>query len=192
MKIREQFQKPALLFIALEVLIVVIAIALEGWSLEALHITTRFSGRLSLLFFSVFLISREQPVLMRWVSSNPFLLFAIIHGIHLVELLTYVQLSGNALIPLRLAGGFLAYAMIFVMPFVHEKLNPVKSRIRNVYFVYIWFIFFMSYLPRVMGQLPDVGGSYPEFVVLFIWVIGLGLYKLFSYNKLIPVKSHNS
>lgn len=182
---------PFTIFIGLEVLIIVISILLEGWSLEALHITTRFSGRLSLLFFSLFLISREQSVLKKITSDIPFTLFAIIHGIHLVELLWYVRLSGNELIPIRLAGGFLAYVIIFVMPFARTiNFNQTfLARFQTFYFVYVWFIFFMSYLPRVMGTLPNVGGSYAEFVVLFIWVIGLGVYKLLSSRKLIPVKN---
>lgn len=180
-------------FIALELLIAAIAIAFNGFSLEALHIITRFSGRLSLVFFSLFLIAREKSSLHKWISNYPFTLFAIIHGIHLVELSLYVQLSGNKIIPVRVAGGFLAYLMIFIMPFLKTKVvnRKVMARLEQVYFVYVWFIFFMSYLPRVLGALPNVGGSYPEFVVLFVWVNALGIYKLLSFKKLIPVRNHN-
>ena len=190
--LQKQTSTPFIVFIALEILIIIVSVLLEGWTMEALHITTRFSGRLSLIFFSLFLISRDKPALEKYVSQNPFLLFAIVHGIHLVELLWYVRSSGNPLIPIRLAGGMLAYAMIFAMPLFQAKLRVslLKSRIESVYFVYVWFIFFMSYLPRVMGKLPNVGGSYPEFVILFIWVIALGLYKVFSLRKAVPVKSH--
>jgi hypothetical protein len=183
---------PFTIFIGLEVLIIAVSILLEGLSLEALHVTTRFSGRLSLLFFSLFLISREKIALKKLVSDTPFFLFAIIHGIHLIELLWYVRLSGNELIPVRLAGGFLAYVIIFVMPFLHAgNFNQsFIARFQTFYFVYVWFIFFMSYLPRVTGTLPNVGGSYTEFVVLFIWIIILGLYKLLFSRKLIPVKNH--
>jgi len=39
-----------------------------------------------------------------------------------------------------------------------------------IYLYYVWFIFFMAYLPRVRGELPHVGGYYSEFVVLLAWV----------------------
>jgi hypothetical protein len=94
----------------------------------------------------------------------------------LIQLLAFVYLSGNELIPIRLAGGFLAYVLIFAMPYAQYRFEFQKisikafSRLNLVYLYYVWFIFFMSYLPRVRGQLPDVGGSYSEFVVLLAWV----------------------
>jgi hypothetical protein len=105
------------------------------------------------------------------LSDRFFLIFAIAHGIHLIELLAYITLSGGTLIPIRVAGGALAYAFIFIMPVLGKRIPPAKQRLlENIYVFYIWFIFFMTYLPRVQGKLPHVGGSYPEFVILFAWV----------------------
>jgi hypothetical protein len=180
------------LFISLEILIAIFSVLIEGFSLEALHVATRFSGRLSLLFFSLLLLSTNHQQINKWISRDPFLLFAILHGIHLIELAFFVRLSGNQLIPLRLAGGFLAYLLIFIMPVVQRTMHnstPFIQRFENFYLIYVWFIFFMSYLPRVLGKLPNVGGSYPEFVVLFIWVIALGVYKIALAKKYIPVRN---
>jgi len=168
----------ALTIIIAELLLGVLAIHNYGATLEGLQAVTRFSGRFSLLIFSVIfiLLPRNRKHLQVVLSEKPFLLFAIAHGIHLLELLSYIYFSGNALIPVRLAGGFLAYVLIFTMPIVQQyaeagKLNEKKyTIIENIYLYYTWFIFFMSYLPRVQGKLPNVGGTYPEFVLLLAWV----------------------
>jgi hypothetical protein len=169
----------AVLFvILLEVLVAVWAVMAYGWDLDGLQATTRFSGRLSLVLFSIiFLFSERNQSLTRPVlSDKPYTAFAIAHGIHLIELLFFVWISKQELIPYRLDGGFLAYALIFIMPYVHHQYSNgaiTKKKFRNIhiaYIYYVWLIFFMSYLPRVLGKLPNVGGSYPEFVALLAWV----------------------
>lgn len=165
-----------------ELLIALLAIYNYGFTLEGLQATTRFSGRLSLVIFSLvfILLSLDRKNL----SLKPFHVFAIAHGIHLAELLSYVILSKANLIPVRLAGGFLAYVLIFTMPAIHSyytsgKITPRKYILaENVYLYYVLFIFFMTYLPRIQGKLPNVGGSYPEFVALFVWVCALILMRL--------------
>jgi hypothetical protein len=175
----------------LEALIILFSIVSEGTNLEALHVTTRFSGRLSLLAFSLILLLYDKRGSIR--LDLAFLLFAILHGIHLVELLLYVAYSGVELIPIRVAGGFVAYAMIFAMPFVVARHQSGKlsnkgfNRIEAVYFIYVWLIFFLTYLPRVMGTLPNVGGTFTEHVILFSWIILLGVIKMVSViNDLLP------
>jgi hypothetical protein len=183
-----------ILFIAAEIGIGVAAIIFDGISIEALHTATRFSGRLSLLFFSLILLLKDKTAgSERIISINPYLLFSILHGIHLAELLSFVSLSGVVLIPYRVLGGFAAYLFIFIVPYlVHlkrsGKLSSVKfEKIEAVFLFYIWFIFFMSYLPRVLGKLPDVGGTFTEHITLFVWVILVGMLRLSWRLKLIPV-----
>lgn len=172
------FRNAVISVILLECLVAAFAFYHYGQTLEALQAVTRYSGRVSLFIFSIMflLLPKHESTLERLLSPRPFFIFALAHGIHLVELLTYVYLSGNELIPIRLAGGFLAYALIFAMPVVKQyalagKLTVGKYKIfQTLYLYYVWFIFFMSYLPRVQGKLPDVGGQYWEFVVLLAWV----------------------
>jgi hypothetical protein len=173
-------------WIALEILILLFPMAsYNGFTLEAIHITTRFSGRLSLIAFSFILLTRGKDSATSWVSDKPFLLFAILHGIHLVELLSYVIWSGNQLIPIRVLGGALAYAFIFLMPILSMKINESKMRrIEIAFFSYVWLIFFMTYLPRVSGRLPNVGGTFTEHVILFVWVILIGLIKIVDAFRL--------
>lgn len=188
------FKKTVLLTLLIELLIVLLAIYNYGINLEGFQATTRFSGRFSLLLFSLIFIflPRNREKLYSSFSGRPFHIFAIAHGIHLIELLTYVYLSEVNLIPIRLAGGFLAYLFIFSMPMVqyyfeHGKIDQKKySLTENVYLYYVWFIFFMTYLSRVQGKLPDAGGSYWEFVVLLSWVcmlLGMKLTSLFSRKR---------
>jgi hypothetical protein len=111
-------------WIALEVFIILFSVAAHGGvTLEALHVITRFSGRLSLIAFSMMLLTRGAPSATGWVSDHPFLLFAILHGIHLVELLSYITWSGTALIPIRVLGGAVAYVFIFVIALLIAKIN---------------------------------------------------------------------
>ena len=79
------------LFIGLEVLIIVIALLFDGYSLNALQTITRFSGRLSLLLFSAIFLFYNRPLITEWLSDKFYLLFAVVHGIHLVELLLFVR-----------------------------------------------------------------------------------------------------
>jgi len=189
-----KFKDALLSTLIIEVGIGLLAVINYGASLESLQAVTRFSGRVSLLIFSlIFLFQNHKHLNVKTILSEKyFLIFAITHGIHLAELLTFIYISGNPLIPLRLAGGFLAYVLIFVMPYVQSlfernKISPSAfSSLTLIYLYYVWFIFFMSYLPRVRGTLPNVGGSYSEFVMLLAWVsliMGIKLQSLFMAKK---------
>jgi len=173
-----KFKDALLSTLIIEVGVALLAVINYGTTLETLQAVTRFSGRVSLAIFSlIFLFQNHRHLNVKNILSEKyFSIFAIAHGIHLIQLLTYVYLSGNQLIPVRLAGGFLAYVMIFIMPyaqhvFEQNQLTPKQfSTLTLIYLYYVWFIFFMIYLPRVRGELPNVGGSYSEFVVLLAWV----------------------
>jgi hypothetical protein len=178
-------------FVFLEVLILTYAWTVENNLTTILQTTSRLSGRLSLFLFSVvFIFNGRKEFLTRWFSNRYYLLFAIVHGIHLIELLIYVRLSGIQLIPYRLAGGFFAYVLIFIMPLLDqryrdEKIAPRKyAWIESGYLFYVWFIFFMAYLPRVLGKLPNAGGTFAEHVTLFGWVlIALILHLVIRFRK---------
>ncbi len=161
-----------------------------GTSIEGLQATTRFSGRLSLLIFSfIFLLPPgADSNLQRWFSASYFLVFALAHGIHLIELLSYVYFSGIELVLYRVAGGFLAYSMIFAMPWLQQRGNAGKiasarfQTIGYVYLFYVWFIFFMTYMSRVNGSFQNAGGSQFEHVTLMGWVcimLGIKVISLF-------------
>ncbi|WP_276366398.1 hypothetical protein [Chryseolinea sp. H1M3-3] len=180
-------------FVALEFAIVLIVFFTEGYSLTALQTTTRFSGRLSLFLFSaIFLLYNKPATIIPWLSSKFYLLFTIVHGIHLIELFLFVYLSKIQLIPYRIAGGFLAYAYIFAMPILqwYQATGKISKRtfliLEHIFVYYIWLIFFLTYLPRVQGNMPQAGGSYLENVALLGWVstlLGMKLSGLIQFQK---------
>lgn len=162
----------------IEVAIALLAVINYGVTLEALQAVTRFSGRASLAIFSFIFLLQKHPYinLKAILSERYFLIFAIAHGIHLVELLSYIYLSGIALVPYRVAGGFIAYSFIFAMPWLEQlhhqsKLSPKQFSITTLlYLYYVWLIFFMTYLSRVQGSFPNAGGSFSEHITLLGWV----------------------
>ena len=185
-----------MIFILLEFEIILMAIMVFGFSLEALQTATRFSGRLSFVFFSlIILLNHRDSDWSRVISEIPYLLFATLHGIHLVELLLYVFNSNNTFVPVRLLGGFVAYLLIFLMPVFYflKQRNRLSfktfKRLEIFFGVYVWFIFFMTYLPRVLGKLPHVGGCQWEHVTFLILALIVGGAGIFLYRKYNP--AHN-
>ena len=186
-------RKLIILFVAIEICIIGLGLLSEGYSLTALQTITRFSGRLSLFLFSaIFLLYNKPTKITMWLSDQFYLLFAIVHGIHLIELLSFVYLSGIKLAPYRIAGGFLAYLFIFAMPLIQSyKIRGALSDrtysiLETIFVYYVWLIFFLTYLPRVQGKLPHAGGSFAEHVVLLAWVstlLGIKLITLIPFQK---------
>jgi len=173
------------LMIILELAVIALGVSLYGWTVDGLQAATRFSGRISLLIFSVIFLTKNKF----------YLTFAVAHGIHLVELLSYVYLSGNSFNPIRAAGGMIAYAMIFAMPVAQLSYDKGKltsktlNVVTQVYLYYVWFIFIMTYLPRVMGKFPNAGGSQTEFMILFAWVCLMIVIRLFQRYRPIITKA---
>ena len=189
-----RFRSAFILALIASTAVAVLGVTLYGWNIQGLQATTRFSGRLSLgIFTFIFLFHpRRKEFLWSILSSSYFLIFAIVHGIHLAELLSYVMLSGIELVPLRVAGGFLAYALIFIMPWLQYRMDQKKlsedrfRQISYVYLFYVWFVFFMTYLSRVQGTFPNAGGSYAEHVALMAFVniiLGLKIVQLFARRQ---------
>ena len=174
-----KFKDSLLSVLIIEVGVAILAVINYGATLETLQAVTRFSGRVSLTIFSlIFLFQNHRIVKLKNILSEKyFLIFAIAHGIHLFQLLAFIIISGNELIPLRLAGGILAYALIFIMPYIQHLVETRRlddshlKRINLIYLYYVWFVFFMTYYPRVSGSLPHAGGTYQEFVILLAWVM---------------------
>ena len=189
-----RFRSALILALIASAAVAILGVTLYGWNIQGLQATTRFSGRLSLgIFIFIFLFHpRRKEFLWSILSSSYFLIFAIVHGIHLAELLSYVMLSGIELVPLRVAGGFLAYALIFIMPWLQYQMDQRKlseDRFRQIsyfYLFYVWFVFFMTYLSRVQGTFPNAGGSYAEHVALMAFVniiLGLKIVQLFARRQ---------
>ena len=181
------------LFVLLELIIIAVSIIVDGFSIAALQTTTHLSGLLSLFLFSLIFLLHNKPVILHnWLSEKFYLLFAIVHGFHLIELLTFIYLGGARLIPTRLAGGFLAYVFILLMPFLSHYARSGKITLKRfftieaIFLYFTWLMFFLTYLPRVQGKLPMAGGTYPEHVALLGWVstmLGIKLTSMLQFQK---------
>ncbi|HMV10936.1 MAG TPA: hypothetical protein PK325_10065 [Cyclobacteriaceae bacterium] len=167
------FRRTLLLVLTAEVLVVLAAALLYGFNISGLQGATRFSGRLSALIFGLIfiLLPYHREKLAAILSDKFFLAFAVAHTIHFIELFSYNMVIGGTFIPLRVAGGALAYVFILTTPFVINKIAERKRFIlENIYLFYVWLVFFLTYLPRIQGKLPYAGGKYVEFVVMFAWI----------------------
>jgi hypothetical protein len=185
-----RFRRAILFAVLLEVSILLSALLIFGFTLAALQTATRYSGRFSLLIFSFIFLTQNKPEkLAPWLSNKPYFIFALIHGIHLIELLLFVYMAEIKLIPYRLLGGFVAYLFIFVMPFVSYYKEQGKISIQQFFIVetifqyYLWLIFFITYLTRVLGKVTAVEYSYLEHVALLGWVAAMLGTKLISLIK---------
>lgn len=164
------------LCIVIELGIIALGFINYGFNVDGLQAVTRFSGRFSLLIFSVIFLASHISNVQSWLSKKPFHVFALAHGIHLVELLLYLYISESPLLLSRIAGGFLAYVLIFIMPLMADRnenglVGDKKYKLLQIVFqYYVWLVFFLTYLPRVNGSIPHVGGTYLEHVVLLGWV----------------------
>ncbi len=163
--------------IIIETFIISLALFQYGFTVESLQAVARYSGRFSLFLFSIiFLVGTDKNNIITTYLVKPYHAFALAHGIHLVELLVYIAKADIILNPVRVAGGFLAYAFIFAMPFLVELFQKEKISVKTfavseiMYHYYVWMIFFMTYLPRVRGLVLNAGGSYWEHVALLGWV----------------------
>ena len=135
----------------------------------------RLSGRVSLLFFSILFVyatlfpsveADSEPLRIKFILARN---FAILHIIHWFLLVTAVQLSGFELAPTRVAGGALAYVMIVLLPFVIKGKLFRKIPLRwvfTVYLTYVWLIFFITYLTRIMGKATHITGNMVTYQVL--------------------------
>ena len=178
---------------AVELAIIFLEVMVDGYSLIALQTITRFSGRLSLFLFSaIFLLHNKPATITAWLSPKFYLLFAIVHGIHLMELLAFVYSAGIQLNPYRTAGGFFAYLYIFAMPIFQSMTaqgNLTERRfyiLETVFLYYVWLMFFLTYLPRVQGKMPQAGGTFAEHVALLGWIstmMGMKLSSLIQFPR---------
>ncbi len=139
----------------------------------------------------VFIFNGRKEFLTRWFLNRYYLLFAIVHGIHLIELPDLRPAVRNSTDPLSARRRVLRVCINLhnavgsikdiEMKRSHHANMPGSSRDTSFY---AWFIFFMAYLPRVLGKLPNAGGTFAEHVTLFGWVlIALILHLVIRFRK---------
>jgi hypothetical protein len=174
--------------LGLELLVLILSyFEANGDTTHFFQASARLSGRVSLLYFSFLFIyttlnpsveSDSEPLKIKYILARN---FAILHVIHWFLLATAVSMSGFNIVPYKLMGGALAYLMIVLLPLILSgKLFPNLSLrfTLNVYLPYVWLIFFVTYLTRVLGKAAPITGIMPAYYVLISITVGLMIWRV--------------
>ena len=132
----------------------------ENWG-EIFRLSARYSGRLSLVVYLVafyhftfsFIKTKSEKKL-----KDSIIVFCFLHYIHFIYLALAVYLNDIPIIPTRLTGGFIAYLMILIYPFIITKIRKLIYHL--IYFYYVGIVMAVTILGRVRGNFE---GAEPEF-----------------------------
>jgi methionine sulfoxide reductase heme-binding subunit len=173
---------------AIGIAVMTIAIlSVLGTEEHGLRFLIRASALTSLLFFSAaFSASSAQQIWRapwsRWLLSNRRYLgvsFAVSHTIHLVAILTLARVLGDEFQvgAVTLVAGSLAYVVLFLMTATSFDRSAAWIG-RRAWLIlhrtgayYLWFVFFVTYLPSAMKS-----ASYVPHVLILLAALGLRAY----------------
>lgn len=166
------------------------AIFAYGQTVEASQAMVRFTARISLFIFVLIFSASSLHKLFRSEFTAALLKnrrqfglsFAYSHTVHLFTIIFFFKLSGNQAPMLTLIFGGLAYLLMYAMAFTSNDWSVRKLGAKNwkllhkIGVFYLWFIFFITYLRRVLpspADAPKPGGTKTEFVIGFIIIFAL-------------------
>ena len=164
----------------LEVLILVLALVNGDSNDEVFKLAARYSGRLSLAVY-LFAFHVFTTAFVR--GSDPdfdkphriVMTFAVLHLIHLGFVAMNVRLNAIELVPYKLAGGALAYAMIVVYPLVMQRFRTALS-VHLVYFLYVGAVMAITLLARIQGAFEGAEPGPLQLVSLGVLLFAMLLY----------------
>ncbi len=175
-----------------------LACALAAWAgygagMEGLHAVTRYTGRAGLWWFAVIFVLAARHRFVDAVQARDglriLLGFGVHHTVHLALLLAYLRASGHPLNVSRAAGGMFGYVLLFAMmasasESARKRLGAVRWRtLHQASLWYLWIVFVLTYLPRLLGKLPDVGGGPVEFAAGMSLLVALAVYRSGAFVK---------
>jgi methionine sulfoxide reductase heme-binding subunit len=184
--IRHPFQIVTLVII----LSLVWAIVAHGQTVDAAQAMVRFTARISLFVFSLIFAASSLHKFFRNQYTTELLRnrrqwgisLAYSHTIHLLAIIIFFRLSGNPPPVLSLIFGGLGYVLLYAMAATSNDWSVKKlgaknwQRLHKIGSSYLWFIFFLTYLKRLLPasvDAPKPGGTKAEFVVGFLVLLGL-------------------
>ena len=146
---------------------------------ETFRYSARYSGRLSLIvyLYCFYVFSREFERNKYNKTKKVVLLFSILHFIHFIYLAFSVWLNELPIIPYKLLGGFIAYVLIIIYPFLIDKIK--KTIYHIVYFYYVGIVMAVTYLARIKGEFV---GAPTELFHYFGFTIVILIFILFGYK----------
>ncbi len=163
-----------LIGIAVEALILLYCYEEFAETGEVFRHAARFSGRLSLLIylfsFYYFANGYQQASLPLQGTRKLVTVFCFMHFIHLGFLALNIYLNDIPLVPVKLAGGFLAYLMILVYPFVIGRLGK-KRAVHLAYFYYVGMVMAITYVARIKGDFNGAISSMYHYIGLMLVVL---------------------
>ena len=146
---------------------------------ETFRYSARYSGRLSLIVylycFYVFSLEFERNKYNK--TKKVVLLFSVLHLIHFIYLAFSVWLNELPIIPYKLLGGFIAYILIIIYPFLIDKIK--KTIYHIIYFYYVGIVIAVTYLARIKGEFV---GAPTELFHYFGFSIVILIFILFGYK----------
>jgi hypothetical protein len=146
---------------------------------ETFRYSARYSGRLSLIvyLYCFYVFSREFERNKYNKTKKVVLLFSVLHLIHFIYLAFSVWLNELPIIPYKLLGGFIAYILIIIYPFLIDKIK--KTIYHIVYFYYVGIVMAVTYLARIKGEFV---GAPTELFHYFGFTIVILIFILFGYK----------
>jgi hypothetical protein len=146
---------------------------------ETFRYSARYSGRLSLIvyLYCFYVFSKEFEGNKYNKTKKVVLLFSVLHLIHFIYLAFSVWLNELPIIPYKLLGGFIAYILIIIYPFLIDKIK--KTIYHIVYFYYVGIIMAVTYLARIKGEFV---GAPTELFHYFGFSIVILIFILFGYK----------
>src|SRR5205085_5777919 len=115
--------------------------------------------------------------------------FGVHHTVHLALLLSYLRAAGHPLDLSRAAGGMLGYVALFAMMATasgaaRERLGSARwCAFHQAALWYLWIVFVLTYVPRVLGKLPNAGGGPFEFYSCLSLLVMLAVMRIGAFAK---------
>jgi hypothetical protein len=167
--------------VLLEIIVLIFAYTSSSDQIAFFQTAARISGRISLAYFTLLFLYTAWKQQNKATDLALFGSFAIVHVIHWCLLATFIYLSGTELIPIRLAGGVVAYLLTVLYPILLWRnlgSDGLRQKIRTAHLYFVWFVMFMTYLSRVKQEQKWVGGDAVDYKILFYFVIILLIIRL--------------
>ena len=144
----------------------------DNWG-DTFRLSARYSGRLSLViyltcfyFFTFSFIKKKSETELK----NSIILFCFLQYIHFIYLSLAVYLNDLPIIPVRLTGGFIAYLMILIYPFIISKIKNIIYHL--VYFYYVGIVMAITILGRIRGTFEGANPEVSHYIGLSAIILG--------------------
>lgn len=175
--------KIALLLLVLIVMTVMVFVFSSPYY-EGIRCMARYTARISTVLFLIaiyqFIMSTANDTVNLYQSL---VLLAVNHFIHFGFLAANVVVNKIDLVPIKLLGGFLAYLLILIFPFV-SKSKIIKDKFYYIYFYYVGVVFLITYIARIRGNFEGASPSWLHYLGFIAIAIALVLMPIIKQRQI--------